>query len=146
MANTLYEKDFYAWTVETAKALKAKAFGKVDIEHLVEEVESMGASERRELASRLEQLLMHLLKLKYQSNYINTSSWVRSIKEQRKRLAKLLKTQPSLKNLVNDEVDDSYQLAILKASEETGLKEEVFPSECPFTVEQILDESYYPNA
>ena len=146
MANTLYEKDFYAWTVETAKALKAKAFGKVDIEHLVEEVESMGASERRELASRLEQLLMHLLKLKYQSNYINTSSWVRSIKEQRKRLAKLLKTQPSFKNLVNDEVDDSYQLAILKASEETGLKEEVFPSECPFTVEQILDESYYPNA
>lgn len=144
MANTLYEKDFYAWTVETAKALKEKAFNKVDIEHLVEEVESMGASERRELASRLEQLLMHLLKLKYQSNYINTSSWVRSIKEQRKRLAKLLKTQPSLKNLVNDEVDDSYQLAILKASEETGLKEEVFPSECPFTVEQILDESFYP--
>lgn len=144
MANTLYEKDFYAWTIETAKALKEKAFNEIDFEHLVEEVESMGASERRELFSRLKQLLMHMLKLKYQPDYINTASWVRSIKMQRKELFSLLKKMPSLKPSVFDEALEAYQIAVLMASEETGLKEEVFPNECPFTLEQMLDENYYP--
>lgn len=69
MANTLYEKDFYAWTIETAKALKEKAFNKVDIEHLIEELDDMGASQRNELESRLGVLLAHLLKWQFQPSH-----------------------------------------------------------------------------
>lgn len=141
----LYEKDFYAWIQSQTKALACHNMDLLDIKHLKQELESMGASERRELASRLEQLIMHLLKLKYQPNYINTASWVRSVKEQRKRLEKLLKTMISLKRKVGEEIVDAYVLAVLKAVDETGLKEETFPKKCPFTIKQLLDENFYPN-
>ncbi|WP_119327589.1 DUF29 domain-containing protein [Cysteiniphilum halobium] len=72
MANTLYDRDFYAWTLQTVKALRKKAFDKVDIEHLVEEVESMGKSDFRELKSRLIVLIAHLLKWEYQESQRST--------------------------------------------------------------------------
>jgi hypothetical protein len=59
----LYESDFYQWIQQTAGALKAKAFDQVDWDNVIEEIESMGRSERRELKSRLIVLLEHLLKL-----------------------------------------------------------------------------------
>ncbi|WP_199244169.1 DUF29 domain-containing protein [Caedibacter taeniospiralis] len=49
MTSTLYEKDFYAWTMQTVKALRERAFDNLDIDHLAEEVESMGKSDFREL-------------------------------------------------------------------------------------------------
>ena len=64
----LYDKDFYQWTVETAKAIKNKAIDKIDFQHLQQEIEDMGISQLRELESRLDVLLMHLLKWQYQSN------------------------------------------------------------------------------
>ena len=144
MANTLYDQDFYAWTIQTAQALKEKAFNKVDFEHLVEELESMGASEKRELRSRLKQLIMHLLKLKYQPDYINTASWVRSVRNQRRELFIHLKDNPSLKPRVAESIDEIYPIAVSLASEETGIKEETFSLECPFTTSQILDDNFYP--
>ena len=146
-ALNLYDTDFYAWTQEQAKLIKIKAFEKLDLTHLQEELISMGASEKRELGSRLEQLLMHLLKWKYQPTYINKKSWERTIKEQRKKLQIHLKDNPSLKNpdTFNERFIEAYDTAILRAAEETGLEEEVFPSNCEWTAEQILDNNFYPN-
>ena len=141
----LYDQDFYAWTTETAKALKEQDFSRIDLEHLIEEIESVGASERRELKSRLKQLLMHLLKLKYQPNYVNTTSWIRSIKMQRKELFSLFKSMPSLKSTVESEVIDVYPIAVLMASEETGLDESSFPKTCPYSVNQLLDDGFFPG-
>ena len=92
----LYEKDFYAWTQEQAQLIKENALTKLDLIHLQEELISMGATEKRELARRLEQLLMHLLKWEYQPNYINKKSWARSIKEQHKKTNKTFKRQSKL--------------------------------------------------
>ncbi|WP_440617468.1 DUF29 domain-containing protein [Cysteiniphilum sp. 6C5] len=141
----LYEKDYYQWTVETAKALKAKDFNHVDIDHLVEEVESMGASERRQLQSRLEVLLMHLLKWQYQPEYENKGSWLRTIREQRKRLNDLLHDNPSLKSKIDSVTLKAYDYAKDSAVYETGLKISNFPIELPYTLEQILNEEYYPD-
>ena len=93
----LYDQDYYQWTVETANALNSKSYDAVDIEHLIEEIEGMGASERSQLQNRLEVLIMHLLKLEYQSGYIGKRGWILTIKEQRKRLKRLLQKMPSLK-------------------------------------------------
>ena len=79
LARNLYDQDFYAWTQEQAKLIKQRVFKMIDIAHLEEELESMGASEQRSLESKLTQLMMHMLKLKYQPDYINTKSWIRSI-------------------------------------------------------------------
>lgn len=62
----LYDKDFYAWTVEMAQALKSKTFDQLDLKHLEEEILIMGAREKSELRSRLKRILQHLLKWEYQ--------------------------------------------------------------------------------
>ena len=143
----LYETDFYAWTQQQARLIKEKAFDKLDITHLFEEVESMGKHEQRELTSRLEILLMHLLKWKYQPNYANKNSWKYTIKEQRKKLNAHLRENPSLKNpnTFNERFLDAYDTAILKAVEETGLDENIFPKICPFSIDQVFNSEFYPN-
>lgn len=143
MANTLYEKDFYAWTIETAKALKEKAFNRVDIEHLVEELDDMGASQRNELESRLGVLLAHLLKWQFQPSH-RGKSWELTIKEQRRKISRRLTKTPSLKSRIEEMLDDAYGDSLLIAQKETGLDEETFPKQCPYTLAQILDESFYP--
>ena len=141
---SLYEKDFYAWTQEQAKLIKDKAFERLDLIHLFDEVESMGASEVRELESRLEVLLAHLLKWKYQPN-LQCRSWQLTIKEQRYRLKKRIKKMPSLKPLLPEAFIDSYESAIYSAMKETGLDDSTFPSVSPWTIEQVLNDEFYPN-
>lgn len=140
----LYKKDFYSWTIDTVNKLKKKQFNQIDITHLMEEVESMGASERNQLQSRLEVLLMHLLKWQYQS-IRRSRSWTLTIEEQRKRLKRLLAKMPSLKSCLQEEIFEAYDYAILKAAKETNLEKSTFPTELPYTLEQILNEEYYPE-
>ena len=140
----LYEKDFYAWTQETAKALREQDFSRIDMEHLIEEIESVGASEKRELESRLEVLLLHLLKWQIQPS-LRGKSWELTIKEQRRKIARRLKNTPSLKNNLDELLKDVYGDSILAAQKETGLDESSFPKNCPYTLEQILDDEFFPG-
>ncbi len=143
-AKSLYEQDFYLWLNETAQKLKDKDFEAIDLDHLIEEIESMGRSEKRELSSRLIILMFHLLKWKYQPSH-RSSSWENSIDEQRNALALILEDSPSLKNLIEGEIEKRYLTACKRASKETRLPINTFPVHCPFTVTEILDFDFYPN-
>lgn len=140
----LYDQDFYAWTQEQAKLIKEKAFDKLDITHLFEEVESMGASEVRELESRLDVLITHLLKWKHQPN-LQSRSWLLTIKEQRLKIKRRLKKMPSLKSALPEIFVESYEDAIYSAARETGLDEKIFPKSCEWTIEQVLNDEFLPN-
>ncbi len=142
--NALYERDFYAWTQEQARLLTTHALDKLDITNLIEEMKSMGASEKRELGSRLTVLLMHLLKWKYQPRK-RGSSWELTIREQRLEVKDVLEDNPSLKNLVDTYFDGAYQKAILKAAKETKLSPNAFPVTCEWSLQQVLDSTFYPN-
>ncbi len=142
-ASNLYDTDFYAWTQEQAALIKAKAFNKLDLSHLFEEVEDMGNRHADELESRLEILLMHLLKWKYQP-ILQGNSWKYTIKEQRRRLALRLKKMPSLKNKLPIIFLDAYDLARADAVMETGISEAVFPEKCEWSIEQVFNEDYLP--
>jgi len=143
---SLYDQDFYAWTQQNARLIREGRLSDCDLDHIAEEIESMGASERRQLSSRLEILLMHLLKWQYQPA-LRGRSWQLTIKEQRRKIGDLLAENPSLKTPVNlDQViRKAYQYAIIRAEIETGLLEESFPQTCPYSWAQIIDESYYPE-
>jgi hypothetical protein len=143
-ALSLYDRDFYAWTQEQASLIKQRMFDKLDIAHLYDEVEDMGKHEKRELSNRLTILLMHLLKWKYQSSR-QSKSWIRTIKEQRLEVKEVLLENPSLKSLVDTYFDLSYEKAVLKAADETNMDEENFPDKCEWTLNQILDNDFYPN-
>lgn len=133
----LYEQDFYLWIQTTVEQLKENKFNEIDIPNLIEEVESMGRSEKRELKSRLIVLLMHLLKWQYQPEK-RSESWRSTITEQRICIEALLEDSPSLKPLLSELFDECYQKARLKASDETGIKINFFPQESPFSQEETL--------
>src|ERR1700687_408636 len=92
---SLYDEDFAAWTSETARQLRAGRFSEIDVEHVAEEIEDMGKSEKRELLSRLTALVVHLLKSKWQADK-RTASWQSTIAMQRVEIRKLLGQSPSL--------------------------------------------------
>jgi len=142
--NALYESDFYAWTQEQARLLRERRFDDLDLENLVDEVESVGRSDKREIQSRLEVLLAHLLKWKYQPGG-RGSGWTGTIFEQRNRLIGLVDDSPSLREFQRQQVFKRYLAATLIAAKETGIALHVFPDECPFTPEQALDLAYFPE-
>ena len=140
-----YDADFYGWTQEQAAFLKAGKLTELDIENLIEEVETMGRSEKRELDSRLTVLLIHLLKWQYQP-VRRGRSWQLTIEGQRLNFSETLDENPSLKPQFDTILKKAYAKSILKASQETALDERIFPSVCPWTLSQILDDNFYPDA
>jgi Domain of unknown function DUF29 len=141
----LYDRDFYAWANEQAGLLRAGKLSDADIEHIAEEIESLGKSEKRELVSRLRVLLLHLLKWQHQPAFRSTS-WRLTIEEQRNRLEDHLAESPSLKSSLDETVVSAYRNALLSAARETGLERSAFPVVCPWSIEQIMDPNFYPEA
>ncbi|MEQ1636132.1 MAG: DUF29 domain-containing protein [Methylococcales bacterium] len=139
-----YDKDFYSWTYEQAALLRNGQFKDLDIANLIEEIEAMGRSEKRELESRLTVLLLHLLKWKYQE-VRRGRSWQLSIDEQRIQFNKTLKDNPGLKPLLDELIKDAYKLAVIKAAQETKISKSIFPECCPWTLIQLMDEMFYPD-
>ena len=139
-----YEKDFYSWTQEQAELLKNGRFSELDIDNLIEEVESMGRSEKRELESRLTILLLHLLKWKYQE-VRRGRSWQLSIDEQRIQFEKTLNENPGLNPAVDQIIKDAYKLAVIKAARETKISKSVFPECCPWNLAQFVEDGFYPG-
>lgn len=137
MSAPLHDQDFYAWTRQQVDLLKAGKLAELDIEHLIGEIESMGASERRELINRLAVLLAHLLKWEFQQNF-RGRSWQLTIKEQRRQLQRLLNDNPSLKAKLDEFIPEAYGDALILAARETGLEESAFPAQCPYTLDGML--------
>ena len=133
----LYEQDFYQWTQEQTELMKAGALSQLDIPNLIEEIESMGRSEKRELRSQLTVLLMHLLKWDYQPDR-RSGSWKSTINTQIMDIDFVLKDNPSLKHNLEKVIDETYWVARQRVADETGLPESVFPLSCSYTVEQIM--------
>jgi len=142
---TLYETDFYGWIQQQAARLRSRNINGLDFDNLVEEIESMGRSEKRELESRLELLLMHLLKWVYQPQR-RGSSWEATIVEQRDRLADHLRDNPSLKSLVPEIYDRTYRYAVTLAVKETGMGRPTFPATCPWSFDEAMDDGFWPEA
>ena len=140
-----YNTDFYGWTQQQAALLKAGRLAELDIENLLEEVETMGRSEKRELDSRLTILLVHLLKWQYQP-VRRGRSWQLTIEGQRINFSETLEENPSLKPQLDTILKKAYAKSIIKASQETALDKQTFPSVCPWTFSQILDNNFYPDA
>jgi hypothetical protein len=144
MATNSYNGDIIAWANEQAALLRRGFFSELDIEHIAEEIEDVGKSEQRELASRMAVLIAHLLKWQFQAER-RGSSWERTIKEQRKSLAFHIKQVPSLKTkLADSEWQDAvWADAVILAIKETGIAN--FPETCPWTFEHILDSDWMPG-
>jgi hypothetical protein len=141
---SLYEQDYYLWLQTAANQLRERKFAEVDLANLIEEIESMGRSEKSALGSNLQIVLMHLLKYKYQPEK-RSNSWPFTIFEHRDRLLEAFEVSPSLKPYFREVFAKCYTKARKKASLETGLPISTFPTESPFTLEETLNTEYLPD-
>jgi hypothetical protein len=139
----LYERDFQLWLEAQAAHLRARQFALLDLENLVDEIETMAGNQRRELKHRLAVLIMHLLKCQFQP-YRKTGSWLRTISEQRFAIDEMLKQSPSLCREVEAMANNVYPKARRFAADETKIPIKTFPRESPFSIAQIQDEDFVP--
>ncbi|MBD2695110.1 DUF29 domain-containing protein [Anabaena catenula] len=139
----LYDTDFVAWTQQTAELIRAGKWDGVDWNAVVKEIESLGKLDQRELKSRLEVLLQHLLKWQYQPS-MRSGSWQNTIAEQRNRIEDLLQDSPSLNPYLEEVLADCYRRGKKLASNETGISQDIFPADLPYTVNQILNIEFLP--
>ena len=140
----LHDQDFYAWANEQAGLLRTGRLSEADIDHIADEIESMGKSEKRELVSRLTVLLLHLLKWQFQPER-RGSSWEAAIEIQRDDLSDHLADNPSLKSKLGEVFASAYRKAVITAAGETDLPRSTFPSECPWTFDEIMGPEFWPG-
>jgi hypothetical protein len=136
-----YDTDLYAWTKAQADALRRRASNELDWDNLAEEIETLGRSDRHQIESRLENLILHLLKWRYQPE-LQCGSWRGSIFEARHRLERLLADSPSLRSYPAQYLAEAYPYARRKALDETGLLR--LPDECPWTIDEVLSPDFLP--
>jgi hypothetical protein len=143
----LYDQDLHLWWVKTADLLKQKRFEELDLENLIEEIESMGKRERRELANRLTTIIEHLLKLTYWTEVKeeNARGWRVTIVEQRRQIIRLLADSPSLKTWLEEIFLECYEAARRDTIKANYLPENIFPLQPFLTVEELLNLDYLPE-
>jgi Domain of unknown function DUF29 len=139
----LYDTDFSQWIDKTVQLLEEQRFADIDLKNLIEEVESLGKRDKREILNRLIVLLLHLLKYAYQPDK-RSNSWLSTINEQRQQIIFILADSPSLRNYLTDNFKTCYSKARSRASDETKLSMTTFPEECPFAEVDVLTEGWLP--
>lgn len=145
MTTPTYDTDFYAWTRAQADAIRAKDLARLDIEHLAEEIESLGIADEHAITRQLQRLLAHLLKWRYQPTH-RSPSWRRSIDQARDAIADRITRSPSLHDFPAQGLGLAYRRARRDAGTDTGFPLATFPDPCPWPIEQVLDEAFLPEA
>lgn len=143
---TLYDQDFYLWIQTTIQHLQERNLEQLDIENLIEEIDSMGRSEKKELKTRLVVLIEHLLKLQYwiEEKDDNARGWRNTVVEQRRQITYTLADSPSLKAILNDVFLPCYQDAKKDTINKYQLPSNLFPEEPPFSLAQVINADFIP--
>jgi hypothetical protein len=139
-----YDDDHHAWVLEQIAFLEAARFSDLDISHLTDELKALGNMTKREIENRLTVLLQHLLKWQFQPDK-RSNSWRAMIIEQRRRINAELIDSPSLRRYPAAVIEEEYVLARLRAADETGISVKHFPSSCPYSAAEALDNGFWPG-
>lgn len=142
---TIYDEDFALWIEETVKHLKSREFSLIDLENLIEEVESLGKSQRKTVRSYLLQLLEHLLKRRYVLMFDCYRGWEIEIRNFRQKLKFELEESPSLKNFILEIFAQTYEIALENVKD--SYSDADFPDLCPFPndIDQLLNNKFWEN-
>ena len=137
----LYEIDDYLWIQETVKLLKEKRFEQLDLENLIEELDDWGRERRHKVESLLEQIIRHLLLLEYwsheyESNYRHWQAEVVSFRTQINR-----RMTTNFQHYLEENISKIYTQARKYVEAKSGL--DTFPQECPYILQQLLDEDWF---
>jgi hypothetical protein len=147
-APDLYERDYYAWIQSQVRALRKHRIEQIDWTNVAEEIEDLGKSEKRSVESQLARIVELLLKLNYapaRMRSLNRRGWEASIREARHQIRKLLRESPSLRRKTRELFADAYDSGRNAVIIATNLAESALPVTSPWTLEQLLDETFVPH-
>lgn len=141
----LYEQDEHLWLTEMVKLLKENRREELDIENLIEELEDLGKRDKNRVESFLRQIIIHLLLLQYwtEEYEYNYRHWQGEIATFRIQLNRTLTA--NLKKHLLENQEDIYQEAVFIVTQKTGLSIYIFPSNSPYSLEQLLDKDWLPE-
>ena len=143
-STSLYESDFYSWTQQQAELLRSGRLQSIDVANLLEEIETMGRSERASLKSAYRLICSHLLKMKYQPTKY-TRSWYNTVDRERAEVVEVLAENPGLRPAREEIFAKAYALGRRDAARETAIALRSFPEKAPFTVVECDDASFIPK-
>ena len=138
-----YDDDLVAWALANADLLRKGQLSQIDADHLAEELEDLGKSERRALCSHIRVLMMHLLKWQFQPG-LRGASWRLTIANARREVQVILEDSPSLRRVTATCLEKEYPSARKHAIIEMGLPEDQLPASPPYTIDQVLAEDFWP--
>ena len=138
----LYEIDDNLWLEETVKLLKEKRLNELDLENLIEELESLARRDKLAMASLLQQIIRHLLLLEYwDTEYeMNRNHWESEIVSFRFQIHDRMTT--NFYNYLGENLPSIYGKALKYVQKKSRL--DSFPESCPYTLEQLLNEDWFP--
>jgi len=134
---SLYETDFAEWSTRMAALIRAGRFNEIDADNLAEEIEDLGKSERSAVRSHLNRLLLHKIKQIIQPER-DGASWRVSIASARQAIRDKVRSSPSLRPYLQQNLQEIYQDGIELALLETGLEHAAVPDECPWDLDTLL--------
>jgi hypothetical protein len=133
-----YGEDLYGWVEQQVVLLRQGRLSEIDAGNIAEELSDVGGEQYDKLESSIRVVLLHLLKWDYQTER-RSRSWLLSIAEHRRRVARVLKKNPSLKASLDEAVDDAYDDARGDAARETNLPTDTFPRVCAYVWDEIMN-------
>ena len=133
----LYKSDFYGWTQDQADALRRRSLNEIDWDNLLEEIEDLAASKRRELRSCLSVVITHVLKWKHQP-LRRCRSWSLTLCEQRAQVDDILEENPSLRGEVGDIMTKAFRAGVSSAADETALSKRVLEADGVMSFEEAM--------
>ena len=143
----LYERDYYAWLDDQVRALREHRIEDVDWENVAEEIDGLSKSEKHVIESHLATIVEHLLKLVYARGIFrayNAKGWRLTVKGARRQVLKRLNQSPSLRPQLAEMLLDAYEDGRIEALRDRRLNEQILPKTSPWTVEQIMNDSFLP--
>ena len=140
-----YDNDYFSWTQEQAAHLRSGRWDRVDLDHVAEEIESLGKSQLHALTSAYRLLAMHLLKFILQPEAAS-ASWIATVVRERGNIELLLNDNPGLKPKRAERFAKAYPVARRDAAAETGMPLNAFPTTPPFDVDDVEARDYWPPA
>jgi len=139
-----HDEDFYGWAMANAALLKQRKYQEADMDMIIEELEEMGGSNENQLINRLGVLIAHLLKWQFQPE-LRGRSWEGTIEEQRHKIKRLIKKNPSLKTKISEAIEEGFADSKTTIKKDTPLDLKLLPTECPYTFEQMMNDEFYPE-
>ncbi len=136
-----YEDDFYTWLLEQVALLRAGRLTEIDALNVAEELSDVAKSEYRSLESAFAVLAQHLLKWDHQPER-RSRSWFLTMREQRRRVGKILRDNPGLKARLAEAITDGYADGRDRALSESQLADDAFPETCPYELADLMERTF----